>query len=195
MDGGFSFFLRRIVGLAGGSHTKNLALDGYDQWPQLTHSAPPPRTEVLYGVSTVVEGLAGPPQAGLRVGDFKVLCWSYTIEGINGGTFTGPCSPCPNATDPELKKGCTLYNLAEDPSEKTNIAESNPEKLAELLARLKVLALESVEPMIWDPPFQGDGYYCAGCPKHPAGTGIAVPWLPWCKDNGEDRNHPCDPIL
>ena len=62
----------RIVGLAGGSTRRNLKLDGHDQWPALTGRASPPRTEMLYGISPVRDGLAGPPQAGLRVGDFKV---------------------------------------------------------------------------------------------------------------------------
>ena len=118
----------------------------------------------------------------------------YTIKGIAGGTVTGPCSPCPNASDPELQKGCVLYDLATDPGETTNLASRFPDVLAKLLDRLKELALESVEPMSWDPPFQGDSYYCSGCPKHPPGTGVAVPWKPWCKNNGEDRSAPCVPV-
>lgn len=53
---------------------------------------------------------------------------------------------------------CVLrsYDLATDPSETTNLASKRPDVLNTLLARLRVLAEESVEPMVWDPPFQGD---------------------------------------
>lgn len=83
-----------------------------------------------------------------------MLCWSYTIEGIAGGNSTGPCSPCPGADDPELKKGCVLYNLVEDPGERNNLATQQPDTLNKILGRMKELALESVEPQQWDPPFQ-----------------------------------------
>jgi hypothetical protein len=121
--------------------------------------------------------------------------WHYqgTPSKVSLGV-TGPCSPCPNASDPELQKGCVLYDLATDPGETTNLASRFPDVLAKLLDRLKELALESVEPMSWDPPFQGESYFCSGCPKHPPGTGVAVPWKPWCKDNGEDRSAPCVPV-
>ena len=84
----------------------------------------------------------------------KVLCWTYTIKGVAGGSVTGPCSPCPNASDPELQKGCVLYDLVKDPAETTNLAAVHPDVLVTMLERLKELALESVEPMVWDPPFQ-----------------------------------------
>jgi arylsulfatase A-like enzyme len=105
-------WLPTIVALAGGSTDKNLPLDGHNQWPAITGIAPAPRTEMLYGINPASDGQAGPPKAGLRMGDYKVLCWSYTIEGISGGNETGPCSPCPQADDPELKKGPVLFNLA-----------------------------------------------------------------------------------
>eukprot|EP00035_Acanthoeca_spectabilis_P016511 m.338095 g.338095 ORF g.338095 m.338095 type:complete len:554 (+) comp16533_c6_seq7:3379-5040(+) len=187
-------WLPTIVALAGGSTAKNLALDGHDQWGAITGKAEPPRTEMLYGINPADGGQAGAPKAALRMGDYKVLCWSYTIEGIAGGNSTGPCSPCPGADDPELKKGCVLYNLVEDPGERNNLATQQPDTLNKILARMKELALESVEPQQWDPPFQGPTYYCADCPKHPFGKGAAAPWGPWCKDNGEDHSAPCVPI-
>eukprot|EP00038_Savillea_parva_P008510 m.177434 g.177434 ORF g.177434 m.177434 type:complete len:563 (+) comp14347_c0_seq1:1-1689(+) len=187
-------WLPTIVNLAKGSTSRNLALDGKDQWASITGDAPDARTEMLYGINPTDGGQAGAPTAGLRMGDYKVLCWSYTIEGIAGGNVTGPCSPCPGADDPELKKGPVLFNLANDPGETTNLATSEPDQLAKLLARLKELALESVEPQQWDPPYQGETYYCATCPKHPPGKGAAAAWLPWCKDNGEDKSQPCIPI-
>ena len=171
-----------------GSHQP---FDGYDIWPSLSQASPSPRTEVLYNVNPIASGQAGWPKAGLRVGPYKVLSWGYTIAGIGGGNTTGPCHVCAGAPDApaEFSSGPVLFNLDEDPSESNNVARQHPGVLAKLLARLKVLALESVEPQQWDPPYQGENYYCKDCPKHPhgAGTGPGIPWGAWCKDNGEDR--------
>jgi hypothetical protein len=104
---------RRIVGLCGGSTTRNLKLDGHDQWPALTGQAPPPRTEMLYGVSPVRGGLAGPPQAGLRIGDYKVLCWTYVFpfdpfdtfckQRCGCGQCVRPCvQPCAEISRPTV---------------------------------------------------------------------------------------------
>ena len=52
-------------------------------------------------------------------------------------------------------------------------------QVARLLARLTELAVQSVEPQQWTPPYQGDEYYCAACPRRPAGSDPMQPWLPW----------------
>ena len=40
-----------------------------------------------------------------------------------------------------------LFNLAQDPSEETNLADKNPQKVAELQQRIEALAREAVEPL------------------------------------------------
>jgi hypothetical protein len=75
--------------------------------------------------------------------------------------------------------------LTADPGETTNLAASQPADLARLEARLAELAVASVEPMQWDPPFQGPDYVCANCPLHPAGTGPEVPWTAWIPPRAE----------
>jgi arylsulfatase A-like enzyme len=40
-----------------------------------------------------------------------------------------------------------LFNLAQDPSEKTNLADKNPQKVAELQQRIEALAREAVPPL------------------------------------------------
>eukprot|EP00658_Telonema_sp_P-2_P006088 TRINITY_DN12316_c0_g1_i2.p1 TRINITY_DN12316_c0_g1~~TRINITY_DN12316_c0_g1_i2.p1 ORF type:complete len:562 (-),score=99.42 TRINITY_DN12316_c0_g1_i2:379-2064(-) len=190
-------WLPTLVGLAGGTTHRNLALDGHDIWNSLIEREQrSPRTEMLYNVNPIDGGQAGTPRAGLRVGDYKVLCWSYTVAGIAGANTTGPCSPCPAAKgyDPELAKGPVLYNLADDPGETTNLATRHPEVLKRMLARLAELADGSVEPQQWVPPYQGESYYCKDCPLHPNGTGVGEPWSPWCADNGESRENPCGPV-
>jgi arylsulfatase A-like enzyme len=66
----------------------------------------------------------GPFVAGLRQGDWK-LVWRTTL---------------PSQTE--------LFNLADDPYEKTNLAEQQPAKVAELRARVEALARESVMPLL-----------------------------------------------
>src|SRR6185503_15399686 len=41
-----------------------------------------------------------------------------------------------------------LYDIARDPSEKTNLAEQNPEVVAELKQRIEVLSRDAVPPLI-----------------------------------------------
>ena len=65
-------WLPTIVNLAKGSTSRNLALDGKDQWATITGDAPDARTEMLYGINPTDGGQAGAPTAGLRMGDYKV---------------------------------------------------------------------------------------------------------------------------
>src|SRR6185437_4370387 len=68
----------------------------------------------------------------------------YNIEPFRGGVREGDWkliwrTPLPSALE--------LYNIPQDPSEKTNLAESNPSKVAELQKRIEQLAKESVKPL------------------------------------------------
>ena len=136
-------------------------------------------------------GLAGPPKAALRVGQFKILTWGYSVAGIDGANATGPLNapPSTKGADPEFERGPVLYNLEVDAGETTNLAHE-PEHAAVLqsmLARLKQLAEEQVYPMTWVRPFQGPAYECAKCPQHPASSALnggdfsKQPWGPWMK--------------
>ena len=46
-----------------------------------------------------------------------------------------------------LPSSVDLYNLAQDPSEKNNLAAANPDKVAALQQRLNALAKESAKPL------------------------------------------------
>ena len=90
----FSFAIGSIgpllVEAAGGKISRNLPLDGHDIWPSLSSGSASPRTEMLYNVNPLCSGgQAGAPKAGLRVGDFKVLAWCYSVKGIDGAEETG----------------------------------------------------------------------------------------------------------
>lgn len=81
--------------------------------------------------STISSGAASPRQeivyniepfrGGVRIGDWKLI-WR---------------TPLPSAIE--------LYNIPQDPSEKTNLADSNPAKVAELQKRIEQLAKESAK--------------------------------------------------
>jgi arylsulfatase A-like enzyme len=68
----------------------------------------------------------------------------YNIEPFRGGVRIGDWkliwrTPLPSALE--------LYNIPQDPSEKTNLADSNPSKVAELQKRIEQLAGESAKPL------------------------------------------------
>jgi arylsulfatase A-like enzyme len=81
--------------------------------------------------ATISSGAASPRQeivynvepfrGGVRIGDWKLI-WR---------------TPLPSAIE--------LYNIPEDPSEKANLADSNPAKVAELQKRVEQLAKESAK--------------------------------------------------
>ncbi|MBR0691891.1 arylsulfatase [Bradyrhizobium lablabi] len=68
----------------------------------------------------------------------------YNIEPFRGGVRIGDWkliwrTPLPSALE--------LYNIPQDPSEKANLADSNPSKVAELQKRIEQLARESAKPL------------------------------------------------
>ena len=68
----------------------------------------------------------------------------YNIEPFRGGVRKGDWkliwrTPLPSALD--------LYNIAQDPYEKTNLADKNPQMVAELQKRIEELARESAKPL------------------------------------------------
>jgi arylsulfatase A-like enzyme len=81
--------------------------------------------------STISEGKPSPRQ--------EVV---YNIEPFRGGVRRGDWklvwrTPLPSSLE--------LFNIAEDPSEKTNLADKNPQKVAELQKRIEELAKESAK--------------------------------------------------
>lgn len=178
-------WLPTLVRVAGGSTDRNRKLDGFDIWESLAATEASPRTEVLYNVNPLCSsGQAGYPKAGIRVGKWKLLSWCYDIAGVDGATRSGPVS-APAGKSQEFASGPGLFDLEADPRETTNIAAEEPAVVQELLARLKIWAESSAEPMQWHPPFQGQDYFCKDCPKHPAGTGAFVPWTSWIGEDGK----------
>jgi arylsulfatase A-like enzyme len=112
-----------LLKLAGASAKQAKPLDGRDLWPTLTQGKPSPHDELLVNVE--------PNKGAVRRGN-----WKLVVHGkLPRGEAVGKAAP-----------KIELFNLAIDPSEKTNLADKEPNKVEELFARLDVYAREAVKP-------------------------------------------------
>jgi arylsulfatase A-like enzyme len=98
-------------------------LDGLNVLPVLTEGVKSPHEEILLGCE--------PQQAALRVGDWKIV-----IDSRKQG----------EGRDPKENGQPKLFNLKADPSEKTDLAAKEPEKLADMQKRLARYQQEAIEP-------------------------------------------------
>src|SRR5262249_9576080 len=69
----------------------------------------------------------------------------YAIEPFRAAVRQDSCKLVWEATLPSQVE---LFNLSEDPGERTNLAGTNPERVAELQQRIEALAREAVQPLI-----------------------------------------------
>lgn len=117
-----------LVKLAGGSTKKSQPLDGMDIWDVIAKGAKSPRTEIVHNFT--------PSNGAIRVGDYKL------IKKGNGG---GPARRGQQANS-DRGGDYELYNIRADISETHDLAESQPEKLKELVARYETLAAQAAKP-------------------------------------------------
>lgn len=110
-----------LINLIGGSLEQPLPLDGMDIWPVITQKAKSPHKEILHN--------ATPGGGAIRVGDWKLVI--RTAAGKESQTDG---------------KSVELFNLIDDPSEKSNVAEQHPEKVQQLKERYLYYANAAVEP-------------------------------------------------
>jgi arylsulfatase A-like enzyme len=119
-----------LLKLAGASLTQKLPIDGLDAWPSITAGRPSPHKEILINTT--------PRTGSIRVGDWKLVLNGEArneVQAIDSGTSSPPAADT-----------VELFNLGDDPSEKTNLAAGHPEKLKELRARYDALAAQAVPP-------------------------------------------------
>jgi arylsulfatase A-like enzyme len=124
-----------LVKLAGGKLGQTLPLDGLDIWPVLTQGAKSPHDALL---------LCGgrPAQAALRRGDWKLLSNASEVDAEESGSQAAGKKPRGEAG--RITHGVELYNLADDIGETNNLADSRPEKVKELRAKLDELLKHAV---------------------------------------------------
>lgn len=138
-----------LLKLAGGQPDADI--DGMDVWDSLIHNLPSPRREFVYGYDNYDKNLSG----GIRVGDWKL------IVGKAGLPDDWPTPENLDMTFDAYKSGDTLlewpdappfrlFNVIEDPCEHNNLANEMPEKVHELLQRLREYGSKSVVPL-WQP--------------------------------------------
>ncbi len=134
-----------LLKLAGATPTQKHPLDGRDAWPAITQGAPSPHEDILHNIT--------PIGGALRMGDWKLIVnGQFSEVGATEGGLPvaekagGEIAPkggkkagkkaAQAAKNAEPENRVELFNLKDDPYEKTNLAAKNPEKLAELRARL-----------------------------------------------------------
>ena len=115
-----------LIKLAGGSLAQPLAIDGKDAWGAIAQGKPSPHEEILHNVT--------PATGAIRVGDWKLI-WNGQITA----NHTGPT--------PQKDKW-ELFNIADDPYEKDNLVDKNPEILRRLQLRMSRYVAEAVKPNI-----------------------------------------------
>ena len=127
-----------LLKLAGAPAEQKLPLDGRDAWPAITEGAPSPHEAILYNTT--------PANGAIRVGDWKLVMNGQVGANDNEDGDAPKKKKKAKGKPAAAKAQVELFNLATDPSEKTNLAAQQPEKVAELKARLEELAAQAVPP-------------------------------------------------
>ncbi len=129
-----------LLKLAGASLDQSHPLDGRDAWPAITEGKPTPHEDILHNVT--------PGGGAIRVGD-----WKLVLNGQQRDTGGGVGEELPvakkgkkAAAADDGKGRVELFNIANDPYEKTNLAAQQPDKVKELRARLDGYAKAAVPP-------------------------------------------------
>jgi arylsulfatase A-like enzyme len=125
-----------LAGLTGAAADQKLPLDGVDIWPTITAGKPRARDEILINTE--------PHRGAIRVGDWKLI-----INGSRAAEDDETPQPAKKGKKARKQDGgetLELFNLADDPNEKNNLATSHAEKVKEIRARYDRLAAQAVEP-------------------------------------------------
>ncbi len=118
-----------LLGLAGASLEQERPIDGRDLWPCLISGAPSPHDAILHN--------AAPAKGAIRVGDWKLV--------LNGSAPEEPGAE--NAAgNRRAAADVELFNIADDPYEKHNLAKTRADRLAELRQQYDAFARQAVSP-------------------------------------------------
>ena len=130
-----------LLTLAGASLAQPLPLDGRDIWPAIAQGKPSPHENIL--VNTVGR------EGSVRIGDWKLVRNGQTTDDEEGdAALSKEDRQKKRQADRDAPDKYELFNIRQDPFEKTNLAASLPEKVRELCTRLDVYAKEAVPPIL-----------------------------------------------
>jgi arylsulfatase A-like enzyme len=115
-----------LLKVCGAKAEQKLAVDGLDIMPTLTEGKPSPHDAILLNTT--------PATGAIRMSDWKLVVKNGT-EDLDGGPVKNPD-----------KTSVELFNLKDDPYEKTNLADKNPDRVKELRAKLAAFAKDAVPP-------------------------------------------------
>jgi arylsulfatase A-like enzyme len=133
-----------LLKLAGAKTEQKHAPDGLDLWPVLTAGAKSPHDAILLNTT--------PRNGSLRMGDWKLVVGGNLADSDEAPTATpdapkkGKKAKQADAKSDSSGARVELFNLAEDISEKTNLADKFPDKVKELRTRLEAYAKQAVPP-------------------------------------------------
>lgn len=114
-----------LLHLATTKFSQKLALDGKNAWPTITEGKPTPHEHILINTT--------PNNGAIRAGDWKLV--------VSRGA-DDPDEPVAKKKEEAIQ----LFNLKDDPYEKTNLAAKEPDRVKELQAKLQAYAKEAVAP-------------------------------------------------
>jgi arylsulfatase A-like enzyme len=130
-----------MLKLAGASLDQKLPLDGKDAWPTIASGKPTPHEEILHNTT--------PANGAIRVGS-----WKLVVNGNRGddGSDLNAKDDGPAKKNKKKKsavpaaESVELFNLADDPYEKTNLADKHADKVKDLQSRLAAYSRQALPP-------------------------------------------------
>ncbi len=128
-----------LLTLAGVSRDQSLPLDGRDAWPAIAQGKPSPHDTILLN--------AAPGAGAILVGDWKLIVRAPGANAKDDSGVTKDNAPTNRSGAGTTDRGqAELFNLSDDPYERSDLAESAPEKVADLRARYDAFARQAVPP-------------------------------------------------
>jgi len=129
-----------LLKLAGARLEQKLPLDGRDAWATITAGAASPHEDILLNTT--------PANGAIRAGNWKLVLGGSLAE--TGGEELALGEQAKAKKGKKVKQAAAaaveLFNLADDLNEKTNLAEQQPARVAELRAKLEAYAKAAVSP-------------------------------------------------
>ncbi|XP_071094086.1 arylsulfatase B-like [Haliotis cracherodii] len=140
-------WLPTLTAAAGGTPVTDR--DGINLWPSLSRASPSPRTEVVYNYDSHPFPEEG--HAAIRVGDYKL------IDGYPG-LYPGWYKPEQVTSELNIThirdwaNKYQLFNLKDDPNERNDLSNSQPDMVKKLAARLAWYEKQAVPPNFPETP-------------------------------------------